>query len=97
MARNKAVGDWATKAAHAVDHYPDGPERVRATIVVEQADCLDTRHHQRYIGGAYRVRLKNVPDMRTKTFLGETAWSDAARYAHDASSKCGDWRWSPDL
>lgn len=58
---------------------------------------IDTVTNHRYTGGAYRVRLTNVPDMRTKTFVGETAWSHAAAYAHDAASKCGDWRWWPDL
>jgi hypothetical protein len=98
MARNKAVGEWVlrkqVKYAQASDFDSN---RLPATIVIEQADMLDTKYNHRYEGGAYRVRLVNVPDMRTKTFLGEFAHHSAARYAHDAASKCGDWRWWPDL
>jgi hypothetical protein len=43
------------------------------------------------------MTLQNVPGMRSKTFYGETAWSDAARYASDAATAAGDWRWYPDL
>jgi hypothetical protein len=96
MARNKAVGEWILRKEVAYNLHDDDPS-VRTTIVIEQADMLDTKYNHRYDGGAYRVRLVNVPDMRTKTFLGESAWSQAASYAHDAASKCGDWRWWPDL
>lgn len=87
-ARNKAVGDWDQREYRA---YPD------AYIEIEQADMLDTKLGTRYAGGAYRVTLKNVPKMRTKTFLGESAWSSAARYAADAATALGDWRWWPNL
>jgi hypothetical protein len=75
---------------------PDGNDD-RADIIVITADLLEKRSGHVWSDGAYKVTLKNVPDMRTKTFHGETAWSDAARYASDAATKCGDWRWRPDL
>lgn len=49
---------------------------------VETATLVDTRGGYRYDRGAYRVTSK-VPGIRTKTFRGESAWSDAARYADD--------------
>lgn len=68
-----------------------------AVIDVQVADLLEVRSGHVWSNGAYRVTLTNVPDMRSKTFYGETAWCDAARHARDAASKCGDWRWDPDL
>jgi hypothetical protein len=97
-ARNKPIGDWQERAIRTYElPTRDGHDYPVATIVVEQADMIDTKLGTRYTGGAYRVRLKNVPDMRTKTFVGESAWSSAAAYAADAANKCGDWRWWPDL
>ena len=95
MARNTAIGDWDERARWSgLIEVPEGVKP--AVITVEQADMLDKQTNQRYVGGAYRVRLTNVPDMRTKTFLGESAWSAAARYAGDAAVKCGA-RWYPNL
>ena len=49
---------------------------------VETATLVDERGGYRYDRGAYRVRSK-LPAVRTKTFKGETAWTDAASYAID--------------
>lgn len=95
-ARSKPIGDWRLREERSYN-IGTAVEPLRGWIVIEQADMIDTKLNHRYTGGAYRVRLKNVPDMRTKTFVGESAWSSAARYAADAASKCGDWRWWPDL
>lgn len=100
MSRYKAVGDWDERARHRVRIYSDFLEeddQPIATIIVEQADCQDTKGGRIYSGGTYRVTLKNVPGMRSKTFYGEMAWMDARRLASDAASKCGDWRWGLDL
>ena len=92
--RSKPIGEWHQRAIRTYEApYAAEP----SMILVEQADMIDTELNTRYTGGAFRVRLKNVPDMRTKTFVGESAWSSAARYAADAATKCGDWRWWPDL
>jgi hypothetical protein len=100
-ARSKPIGEWRLREErhYQGDRYLGGGEvqAEPASIVVEQADMIDTKLNTRYAGGSFRVRLKNVPDMRTKTFVGESAWSSAAAYASDAASKCGDWRWWPDL
>lgn len=67
-----------------------------AVISVKVADLLEKGLGHLWPEGAYKVQLTNVPGMRTKTFYGETAWSDAERYASDAALKCG-WIWSPGL
>src|SRR5687767_7841783 len=100
-ARNKVVGEWQLREERRYrgDRNLGGGEvqEKPATIVIEQADMLDTKLGTRYTGGSYRVRLKTVPDMRTKPFVGESAHHSAAAYAADAASKSGDWRWWPDL
>lgn len=50
-------------------------------ITTESADLLDKRTGDRFPDGAYRVK---VPGQRPKVFMGESAWSDAARHAGDA-------------
>jgi hypothetical protein len=49
---------------------------------IERADLLDTRTGDTYEDGARRVRSL-VEGFRSKTFKGETAWSDARRYSDD--------------
>jgi hypothetical protein len=68
-----------------------------ARIEVLSADLLEKGSGYIWTSGAFKVTLQNVPGMRSKTFYGETAWSDAARYASDAATAAGDWRWYPDL
>jgi hypothetical protein len=87
--RNKAVGPWTfiAQKRYLLD------DETEATIIAEQADMLDTKLGHRYEGGSWRVRLINVPEMRTKTFYGEMAWCRAENHANDAADKCGDWRW----
>ena len=91
-------GGWRC-AVERVYRNRDWPDQDLApqTITIDIADLLEKRSGFVWSNGAYRVTLKNVPDMRSKTFYGETAWSNAARYAADAATKCGDWRWWPDL
>jgi hypothetical protein len=86
--RNKAIGPWMLIAqkGYLLD------DETLATIVVEQADMIDTKRNHRYERGSWRVRLTNVPGMRTKTFYGEMAWCGAENHANDAANKCGDWR-----
>ena len=78
--RNKAVGPWALDREQTVQG-----ESGKWTIITEQADMLDARNRGVTMsGGAYRVRVEGPgPAPRTKTFLGETAWSDAERLAQD--------------
>ena len=75
-----------------------GNGRTTSAVIVEQADLRDINTGYTYEGGAFRVRLVNVPGWRTKTFKGEMAHHQAARYAHDvALDAFEDWRWWPDL
>lgn len=63
-----------------------------ATITEEVMDCRDTRNGTVYTDGCHKVyvttpsakhsRKPGTP--RSKTFYGESAWSNAARYAEDA-------------
>ena len=57
---------------------------------VEVGDLLDTRTGTTYAEGWHRVQLtpagRERTGMRTKTFRGETAWSDAERYARDLAA-----------
>lgn len=88
-------GSWRERERR---HYRfDDDQPGYAEIVVQVADLLEKGSGHVWTSGAYKVALKNVPGMRSKTFYGETAHSDAARYASDAATKCGDWRWHPDL
>lgn len=90
-------GHWC-EVASWVGHVvlPDGNDD-RAEVVVKVADLLEKRSGHVWSNGAYKVQLTNVPGMRSKTFYGESAWSDAARYAEDAATTCGDWRWRPEF
>jgi hypothetical protein len=88
MSRYLGHGEWEERDRRT---YTDD-DGATATIVVEQRDLLDTRHNHIYRGGTYRVTLAGIPGWRTKTFHGESAWSNAERYANDAATKLGDWR-----
>jgi hypothetical protein len=90
-------GEWAY-AAHRHGLVDRGIDVQPALIEVKVADLVEKgRENHVWKHGAYKVILQNVPGtMRSKTFYGETAWSDAARYASDAATACG-WRWWPDL
>jgi hypothetical protein len=89
-------GDWRY-AAHRHGLVDRGADVQPALIEVKVADLLEKASGHVWNSGAYKVILQNVPGgMRSKTFYGETAWSDAVRYASDAAVKCG-WHWYPDL
>ena len=57
-----------------------GRELVVATI--EAGDLVDTRTGVSYEDGARKVR-SHIQQIPGKTFRGESAWSDARRYADD--------------
>jgi hypothetical protein len=77
--RYEVTGPWSIET---INHYAG------ASVTTEIADLRDKRNGQVYRQGAYRVRVRCHPVLsgqpRTKSFYGETAWSDAARYADDA-------------
>jgi hypothetical protein len=68
-----------------------------ATITVDVCDIRELRASFVWRNGAYRVRIAGIPGFKSKTFYGEMAWADATRYASDAATKAGDWRWHPNL
>jgi hypothetical protein len=83
MARYMILPDWSVESTTTID---DG-ETKGAVITVETASLKDTRSGHVYAQGAYRVRVRCEPTRpdqpRTRTFKGETAWSQAERYAED--------------
>ena len=55
------------------------------TVVTDTFTLVDSRGGYRYDRGAYRVTVTGPEGHpRTKTFRGESAWSQAACYARDA-------------
>ena len=75
--RYTVVGNWSRSLS---------PNLAPSVLVIEDSDLHDPRTNTTYPDGAVRVRfLVSVPGFRTKTFKGETAWSDAERYARDAA------------
>lgn len=85
MATRQQVADgvWITGASQTF--RTPGGRNVR--VWIEEADMLDKRNGQRYVGAARRVRCSHSAYGRAKTFLGESAWSDSERYACDIASK----------
>lgn len=63
--------------------YKDPKYGENFTVIVEQGDLHEGRSNRTYQGGAYRVSSPEGA-CRKKTFLGESAWSNAQRYANDA-------------
>lgn len=82
--RYAIVGSWSTEETVTAEDMSWGGDSTRYSVITETATLRDTRSGTEYREGAYRVRV--VPTLaghRGKTFRGETAWSDAARYAGD--------------
>jgi len=65
---------------------PDGPCAIDVCDAIETySDGRDVR----WTDGVYRVRfLRKVDGFRGKTFIGEMAWADAERLAHDSNMAC---------
>lgn len=81
--RNKVVGTWSLTRRTPIRDYDGEPV---AEIITEQADLLDTHCNTLYEGGSFRVSVKKCTldgKPRAKTFVGETAWSDADRTHYD--------------
>jgi hypothetical protein len=81
--RNRYViaGPWSVNTTSTFDH-----DDATSTLTVETTDLRDTRSGTVYREGAYRVQVVSTVSgaPRTKVFKGETAWSQAERYAEDA-------------
>lgn len=84
--RNKVVGGWELNPydAEPVRQVTNYGGESHWVIRTEVADLHDTVCDTVYRHGAYRVTIDGPsPKPRGKTFVGETAWSDAERYAND--------------
>lgn len=63
-------------------HMPDG-----YVVVIEVRDVYSERDRYTWGGGYHKVHVTGPqPRPRSKAFIGETAWSDAERYAEDVVS-----------
>lgn len=81
MARYSIEGPWDEEARRDVQDWDLENEW---PVITETATLVDSQGGYRYAAGAYRVRFEGPnPKPRAKTFRGETAWSDAERYAGD--------------
>lgn len=90
-ARYTPTGTWLNKPLDFQTWY--GTEgRYLKYVTIEVSDVIENRSGHVWRAGAHRVwvaypypkngRPKGAP--RSKTFIGETAWCDAERYAADA-------------
>jgi hypothetical protein len=80
MSRYSIEGPWELAETLVLNDGYAGESYVLGKV--ETATLVDGTGGYRYEQGAYRVTSK-VPGIRTKTFRGESAWSNAARYADD--------------
>jgi hypothetical protein len=78
--RYKVEHDW-----HAADTetHTDMFGDTWATVTTEFATVVDTRTGDTFQDGARRVTVKANGKTRRRTFIGETAWSDAKRWIWD--------------
>lgn len=86
MARYAPTGSWRTAFHETVTNDEDDST---SSVTVDIADCRDQRGGRTYTDGTFRVTLKNVTGMRSKTFYGEMAWANAQRLASDAMNRLG--------
>jgi len=81
--RYQTEGAWIQVKGVSVFPYRGGDAFGR--VVTYTADLLDTKTGHIYYNGSYRVSVLGPAGRpRGRTFKGETAWSDAERYAIDA-------------
>jgi hypothetical protein len=80
--RYKVHSEWTISTETTV--LDIGTDR-KGIVITEIADAIDTQTGHVYVSGAYRVRaktkIKGLP--RGKTFIGETAWSQAESLHRD--------------
>ena len=79
-ARYKPVGNW--REDQTLRGYSPDDEPIAITIEISDVrEVSGTIWHD----GAHRVKVdtERRPKPRGKTFIGETAWCDAQRYAGD--------------
>lgn len=79
--RYKVEANWHGKVS---DTVRDWLRDEVATVTREYATLTDTRTGDRFDRGAIRFTVTAKGGFRkSKTFIGETAWSDGERWAND--------------
>ena len=84
--RYEIVGSWATVSATVARPWRGEEQGLEVRITREVADIRDTQDGHVYDDGSYRVTGRHLGGgsyLRSKTFYGETAWSDSRRLAED--------------
>jgi hypothetical protein len=86
MSRYRIEGDWTELRRTEVEGF--GADRVAGVLIYETATLVDSRGGHRYDQGAHRIRVESklAGKPRTKTFQGETAWSQAESYERDCET-----------
>lgn len=78
--RYETTNDW-----HHVDSISYGTDANMSTITLQACDVIEDGGRVWFFG-AYRVTFSGGPrpkGFRSRTWIGETAWSDARRYFDD--------------
>lgn len=82
--RYKVHGDWEHVSNTEWGRVPDG-------VTYQIADLLEVRSGHIWHAGAHKVTLdkatRETTGMKSTTFYGESAWSDANRYIDDVYYK----------
>ena len=85
MSKYQTLKNWQT------DQRMDGENQDGDTLTafIDVSDVQEIGTSRVWHAGAHRVRfVGNARDIpRGKTFVGETAWCDAERYARDAVTR----------
>jgi hypothetical protein len=87
--RYEIAGKWRVVTSDEVGFDCGDPD----DVVVQEADLRDKQTSQVYLRGAYRVSPVLARAFKPKVFFGESAWSDAQRYAGDITTACRRARW----
>ena len=81
MSRYAIVGAWS----HESTVYAEDSSGTAYAVRIDTATLRDTRTNNDYREGAWKVSVTpRHASTRAKTFRGESAWSNATRYAGDA-------------
>ena len=79
--RYKTSGNWKVVDTRQITEYCNGP--VVVTITFEVSDAIDTKYGSVHTNGYRRATVKAGSVKKSKSFVGEMAWNDCERWAHD--------------
>ena len=92
--RYEIVSGWDMVGSYIVRPYFDGGD-LQVRVTREVANIRDTVGGHVYQDGAYRVKAVHTSGgsyLRSKTFYGETAWSDSRRLYSDTITEVEHFR-----